>query len=1119
MKNKYLLKAWGIAIALFLQLSVNAQDWAEIMEDNSANFYQAQQSFNDYWKNRPIEKGKGWRAYKRWEWFMEPRVYPTGNRDKMLQAYAEYYQHNNINKQQKTASSSGSWTLTGPSTVPSNGGGAGRINFITFHPTDANTFYVGTPAGGLWYTHDGGSSWNTSTDDLEIIGTSDLVINSYNPNIMYLATGDGDGGTTYSIGILKSIDGGSTWTTTGLGWSVSSGYKISKLLIHPTDTSILLAATNGGIYRSSNGGRAWTKVQSGSFKDMKFCPNDPSIVYASGDMFYRSSNTGSSFTQVTSGLPLYYSVNRMAIATTAANSDYVYVLVAWGSSGSYGFYGIYRSTDKGQTFSTKATSPNLLGWEADGSDFGGQGWYDLAVATSPSNANEVYTGGVNIWKTLDGGTNWDISAHWYGQSGNPYVHADVHALQFHPASTTDLYACTDGGLFKTTDGGVTWTDLSDGLAIRQSYRIGISSSSKDLFLTGNQDNGTDLYKSGNFKRVLGGDGMECIIDHADENYMYGEYYYGSISRSTNGGSSFSDITSSITETGAWVTPFVMDPSDSKILYAGFNNVWKTTNRGDSWTSISSFGSSSSTLNALAVAASNTQYIYAATYSKIYKTSNGGSSWTDITTGLPTSTASLTYIAIDPTDANHVYVTFSGYVAGAKVYETTDGGTNWTNISGTLPNLPVNCIAYEKGSNDALYIGTDAGVYYMDNLLTDWEAFSNGLPNTIVNELEIHLQSGTIKAATYGRGIWESPLYASQTLAPTADFSSSTTEVCPGASVQFSDNSGYSPTSWEWTFSGGVPSTSTDKNPIVTYPTEGWYDVTLKASNGNGTHSTTKSSFITVGAQVIPFEENLNGTTFPPSGWQIENNDASVTWAQTAVVSADGTTSNCAFVNFFNYSTAGATDGLISSAIDLSDYNDSIYLSFNVAYRTYSSGYSDGLTIYVSTDCGTTYNSVPVYDKSGASLQTLSSSSTEFYPLYKSDWRAESVDLSPYAGQFIVLKFESTCDYGNNLFIDNIDVSTTGAIVTSNHKDQMGQRFYIYPNPAQGVLFIELSSQKDETIAYELTDLNGRMVYNGNAAVESGLFKTSLELAKFSAGVYFFKMKTSNETYNRKIVIE
>jgi len=160
---------------------------------------------------------------------------------------------------------------------------------------------------------------------------------------------------------------------------------------------------------------------------------------------------------------------------------------------------------------------------------------------------------------------------------------------------------------------------------------------------------------------------------------------------------------------------------------------------------------------LAVSKSNPNYIYAASsFNSVYVTSNGGSSWTQRSTGLPF--LSINYIAIDGSDPKTAWIVFSGYTAGEKVYKTTDAGQNWTNVSGSLPNIPVNCVETHDGSSkQGVYIGTDIGVYYRDNTMSDWISYNQGLPPVIVNELEIHYPSQKIRAATYGRGMWESPL--------------------------------------------------------------------------------------------------------------------------------------------------------------------------------------------------------------------------------------------------------------------------------------------------------------------------------------------------------------------------
>ena len=727
-----------------------AQEWVKMMEDPNANFYDIQRSFNAYWEGRTVEKGKGWMPYKRWEYFMEPRVYPTGIKpdpERASRVFLEYLRTHNGSLE------SANWTSLGPSAwVNGNSGynpGLGRINGSAVHPTNSNTIFVGSPSGGLWKTTDGGATWNTTTDNLSLIGATSIVVHPTTPNTMYMATGDGDASINYySIGVLKSTDGGNTWNPTGLNWTVTQSRRISKLLIHPTNPSILLAATSIGIYKTVDAGVTWTQSTTGSFKDIEFKPGDPTTVYASGSQFYKSTNTGDSFSLITSGLPTS-GVYRMAIGVSSANSSYVYILAC--NNTNYGFLGVYRSIDSGITFSSQSSSPNLLGYEQNGSDTGGQGWYDLAIAVSPTNANEVYTGGINVWKSTDGGVTWANKSYWIYQGTPAYTHADIHALDFYG---TVLYVGSDGGFFKSADGGTTWTDLSTGLGITQIYRIGGYPANANLVYAGAQDNGSNRYSGTNtWTHVLGADGMETAIDYTNSNIVYVCIQNGGLRKSTNGGSNFSSITSGITEGGAWVTPYVLDPVNPQILYAGYVNIWKTTNGGTSWSKISNF--TTSTFNALAVAPSNPNYIYASKSSTLYRTTDGGANWTTISTGLPG--LYISYIAVASNDPNKIWVTLSAYTSGQKVYASTNGGTTWTNYSGTLPNLPINCIVHASSSNDALYVGADVGLYYRDNSLSDWQLYNNGLPNVIVTELEVHQSAGKLRAATYGRGLWESPL--------------------------------------------------------------------------------------------------------------------------------------------------------------------------------------------------------------------------------------------------------------------------------------------------------------------------------------------------------------------------
>jgi photosystem II stability/assembly factor-like uncharacterized protein len=639
------------------------------------------------------------------------------------------------------------WTSLGPYQwlSISYNPGIGRMYNAVPHPYSSNILYTGGASGGLWISQNGGANWVTVTDNLEVLGVSGICIHPTNPGIMYIATGDGDGGANYSIGVLKSTTGGFTWNTTGLSYPVSQGVRINKLMMSPADPDKLIAGANNGIYVTTNAGANWTNVLSSVTRDMEFHPSNPNIIYAAGTLFYKSTNGGANFTQSGAGIPTS-GINRLAIGVSPAGTNYVYALAS--SSSNSGFQGFYRSTNSGDNFVLTTNTPNILGYSPDGSSTGGQGTYDLCVAVSPINVNEVFTGGINIWKSTNAGNDFTCNTYWvYPPTSFGYVHADVHTLDF---IGNVLYTGTDGGFFKSTNFGANWIDLSAGLATTQFYRFGGTPMNPDLLIGGTQDNGTNRY-TGVWTHVLGADGMEAAVDYTNPNTMYCSIQNGGLRRSFNGGNSFQSMVNNITGSGAWVTPFVLDPVNPQTIYAGFQDVWRSTDQGSFWTKLTDYNGS--TFRLLAVAKSNNNYIYAATLNTIYRSTNMGDNWTDITAGLPGN--SKTYIAISSTDPNELWVTLSGYTAGEKVYRSTNAGDNWQNISGTLPNLPANTIIYLNP--DRLFIGMDVGVFYTDVTMNDWEPFITGLPNVEISEFEIHEGTEKIRAATYGRGIWESPI--------------------------------------------------------------------------------------------------------------------------------------------------------------------------------------------------------------------------------------------------------------------------------------------------------------------------------------------------------------------------
>lgn len=752
--------------------NINAQAQKEIgmphtlwLEPQTDDFATIQEQVNAYFEGKDKGRGTGYKQWKRWEYFNERRLDEEGRiQNVAARTMKGQRQHEMIFENgSRTTTFGGFWNQIGPTsyTTGNSGynGGLGRCNVIAFHPTSSSIVYAGMPSGGLWRTTNTGSSWTCLTDGMPSIGVSGIAVHNTYSGTIYILTGDGDGGDTRSIGVLKTTDYGDTWYSTGLEYDITDNVTGYKLLMHPTNSSILFAAMTNGLWKTTDGGLNWTRVVFDSFRDIEFKPGDPDIVYAvSNNNYYRSTDGGDNFSDITSsaGLPTS-GVQRFAIGVTPDNANYVYVVAGpGGSSGDNTFRGFYRSFDSGLNFDFKTSAPNILGSSVSGGDDGNQSWYDLAIAVSPIDEADILVGGINIWRSNLFGNNgsWSIIAHWNSNTatanGLEYTHADIHELVFNP-NDNSLWCGSDGGVFRSTDYGLNWSDKSSSICNMQFYKIAGYEPNSSLIIGGTQDNGSNKWTGGtSITHFDGADGMDCAIDHTNSNIQYHMRQGGQLRKSTNGGSTHSYIAPDTV--GPWVTPLVMDPNNANILYVGNTDVYRTSNGGASWANMGSNGSS-----AMAVGTNNSAIIYAANGSTLQRSASSGVSWTTISGSLPFGT--ITGITVDPQNANQVWVCMGGYDEDEKVfltYNASAASVSWLNLSGNLPNVPVNCIQIEDGPvDDAIYIGTDIGVYYRDPGLGEWIPFRNGLPTVPVFDLEINESAELIRAGTYGRGLWSS----------------------------------------------------------------------------------------------------------------------------------------------------------------------------------------------------------------------------------------------------------------------------------------------------------------------------------------------------------------------------
>ena len=759
------------ASATFLAIQpAAAQRWAAQLAQRppgELTFQDYKRAFEDYYQQHPLDVRnetlrptfkfestqlaerlaiEEFKLFRRWEWLTEPRTYPSGRWD--------FEKMDSIVKGLETEDTAlilkqalinplklqfqnqkiiwpllRFWRPLGPSDAV-GGTNMGRVNSIQFHPTSPKIMYVGAPDGGVWRTLDGGATWTPIFDFQPTVSVGDVAIDPGNPRVLYVATSDPFGygspfwGGTYSVGVRKSMDGGVTWAATGLNWTVGQNRTIRRLVINPSDSKVLLAATSDGLYRTADAGATWTRILSATAYDAEFQQDNGKIVYATTNQVHKSTDAGATFT----ALSATCSGSRYNIEIARSNPRVLYTLCTNDV--------VQKSSDAGATWTT-TTSPGAYLY----------GYYDNVLAVSPVFDSVVYVAGLDIKRTTNGGTSWSAVA----VAG----HVDNHVIRFLPGNNSTLFVGNDGGLFETTNSGATWTSLNKGLAITQFYGVGISRTNPAIMVAGAQDNGNMKYSAGVVTNITDRDGMRGFIDWSNANTIYVSTQSGDLWRSTNGGATFSSINTP--SGGAWVTPWAQDPRVANTIYAATDKVYKSVDQGTTWTAISGSLAGIGVFTVLQVAPSNSNFLYAGNGWKLYRTRNGGSTWTDVSSGLPMAANYLTELAIHEYDPNIAYVTFSGYNAGEKVYKTCDGGRTWTNISGSLPNMPANTIVHERKYNNPLYVGTDAGVYYINDDLSDWVPYKFGLPNVIVDNLAIHYGTRVIRAATYGRGVWQAPL--------------------------------------------------------------------------------------------------------------------------------------------------------------------------------------------------------------------------------------------------------------------------------------------------------------------------------------------------------------------------
>ena len=626
---------------------------------------------------------------------------------------------------------------------------------MAIHPTQPGTLFVGGAQAGVWKSTNGGQSWIPLTDDQCSLAMGSIALDPVDPQIIYAGTGEQhfSGDSYYGCGVLRSTDGGASWERLDAvsflrpnGWG---GAKMSRVVVDPvtagsTSGTRVYAATDLGFFVSDDSGQTWSSTRVGIVTDLVVDPDNPQRLYIAlhSEGVERSTDGGGVWESLDIGASLEL-MGRVNLAISRSSPRTLYAAAANRQTSE--LLGIFRTDDWGGQWRALTAS---------GASCGRQCWYDLALAVAPDDPERVYFGGVGPFRSLDGGESFHSIRHG--------IHVDQHYILPDPDEPLRVWVTNDGGIYRTDNGGETWTSLNTNLSMTQFYAgIPLHPTDASVVMGGTQDNGTVLYKgTPAWSLLFGGDGGYTAINPVEPNVRYGETQWssggGGPRRSTGGGFVVSRNGIDTDESAAFIPPLVMDPYEPTVLYFGTERVYRTSDGGDLWEPISPVLNPGGYATTLAPARPNGRVLYAGTnLGSVHVTEDGGETWRDASAGLPNRV--ITDFAVHPHDARVAYVTVSGFGSG-HVFLTDDGGQTWSDVSGFLPDMPVNAVLIDPGDPSFVYLGTDLGVYAGVPPL-GWQPLGDGFPMVAVFDLAVEPGAGHLVAATHGRGMFSLPLQA------------------------------------------------------------------------------------------------------------------------------------------------------------------------------------------------------------------------------------------------------------------------------------------------------------------------------------------------------------------------
>ncbi len=791
------------------------------------------------WENRRSRRGGGKRfdePDKATEYFRAKRL-PPGEAEIPVERYFEAQQKISLMPQYSTADSAfapsraklgnsteqqmlGTWAPLGPGNI------GGRTRAILINPNDPNVMYAAGVAGGVWKSIDAGQTWTPISDFISNIAVNSMALDPKDPNVIYAGTGEGTPNVdaVRGAGIFKTTDAGQTWTRLA-STTTSDFFYVNDIIVSPNDSQRIYAATRTGLLRSVDGGATWrnvlpVNVEGGCLDIVIRTDRTTDFLFAAAGnrqqaTIYRNIDAAGSGTWT----PVLTEPNmgRTALAIPPLNQDVIYaVSMALSGTYTYGLHAFFRSTsagdpgawearirntDQSKKLSTAILSNPITASRTDckfgaADSFGGQSWYDLTIAADPADVNRVWVGGIDLFRSDDGGSTWGIGGFAYKDVNfnlGP-VHPDQHFIVFHPqyngTSNQTMFVGNDGGIYRTENAtaavatgpkaacdpanlAVQWVTLNNNYGVTQFYHGTVAPDGVSYF-GGTQDNGTvrgtDSAGANAWKMIFGADGGYSNIDYLNPNNLYVSTQNTGLFKSTDGGASFTFARFGVTETGLFITPVLMDPSDPNRLYTGGRSVFRTTNGMSTWSNLTG-AVNTVNLSALAVAPTDSNWMMVGYQDGLVFRTNRALSLTPTTLKAapsefavrPRNNSTVSWVAFDPVNKNIAYATVSTFnFAGSTghVFRTVDGGQTWRSIDGTgptgIPDVPAHCIVVDPSNTARLYVGTDLGVFVSTDTGGTWAIENTGFANVIVESLSLQVVNGVtyVYAFTHGRGVFK-----------------------------------------------------------------------------------------------------------------------------------------------------------------------------------------------------------------------------------------------------------------------------------------------------------------------------------------------------------------------------